>query len=116
MSFKRLLRQRAVYWAPLPPGDTGELGYAPPVEIKCRWEDHFELIQQPGGKEWETKAIVYVDRPVSPDGGWLWKGRYNRLTDLADPRNNEGAAKIERYEEIPDIRVTEKNTVRKATL
>lgn len=116
MNVKRLLKQYAVYWAPAPPDDTGEQGYTPPVEIRCRWEDKFELIQEPNGKQWMTKAVVLTDRTVSANGGWLWKGRYNRLTDTADPRKNTDAGRIERYEEIPDIKAKEKGTIRRATL
>jgi hypothetical protein len=106
-------KQTAVYW---PPGseETGGADYdgyghplfASPVEISCRWED---IVQEFVDSENETRfsqSIVYTDRDVKLRGV-LMLGTLNDVTDLDNPKENEGAWEIRRFDKLPNLRNTE---------
>lgn len=125
MRVLKFLQQRAVYWEPLPAGETGQEGYADPVEIRCRWEDVQEVQAEPGGEQWMSAARIMVDRVVLTDG-YLWRSSKTtrdpegsalaELTTPANPVGNPGAAKIRKVTQVPDLHVTEAGTVRTAYL
>lgn len=101
--------QKAVYW---PPGseetggsdydDYGNLQYAQAVEIDCRWDDRTEEILLADGTRDLSRAQVIVDRDVSVRGV-LWLGELADITDLDDPKENEGAYEIRRVDKNPDV-------------
>ncbi|MHA2065524.1 MAG: hypothetical protein ACXABY_14210 [Candidatus Thorarchaeota archaeon] len=113
-------RQTAVYW---PPGSEatggvdfdqyGKPSYADPVEIDCRWENVSEELVTADGTEFICKARVYVDQAVTP-GGVLFLGETGDVDDLDDPKVNDGAWEVKRYDEMPNLRNTE--TLRTAYL
>lgn len=72
----------AVYWKCL--GDTdsnGEPLYAPPIEIRCRIEDHAHEVFDKDGRRIETNARIYTEFLMNekdaiwagPSGKTLWK-------------------------------------------
>jgi hypothetical protein len=67
-NYSRKMFQTATYWAPLPPGITGQTTFSAPVIISCRWEDKQVLFKNKEGKDVLSDAIVYVDRPLVLEG------------------------------------------------
>lgn len=102
----RMRKQTAVYW---PVGSTNEYGqpvYGTPVEIEVRWEDKTEEFMDAEGETHMSKALVYVDREVDV-GGVLLLGSLSSSVDQDDPKANDGAWEIRRYEALPNFKATE---------
>lgn len=102
-------KQTAVYW---PPGseetggrdfdDYGKSLFSTPVEISCRWDDVNEEILLSDGERVMSRATVIVDREVKLRGV-LCLGTEAEMTDLINPKKNEGAYEIRRVDKNPDI-------------
>jgi hypothetical protein len=113
-------KQTAVYW---PPGseetggrdydDYGKPMYASPVEISCRWEDVVQEFVDTENEITFSQAIVYVDSDVRLRGV-LFLGTLTDVNDLNNPKDNEGAWEIRRFDKLPNLRNTE--TLRTAYL
>lgn len=116
----KMRKQKAVYW---PPGSEETAGrdyddyakplYATPVEIDCRWEDTNEEFIGPNGERVAARCIVYTDRDVRLRGV-LMLGTMVEVTDLANPKANDNAWEIRRFDKMPNLRNTE--VLRKAYL
>jgi hypothetical protein len=104
----KMRKQTAIYWPPsLSKFDAyGQPLSDPPVEISCRWEDVQEEILDPQGTSVVSKAKVYVDRDVEL-GGVLMLGELSEITDPSNPKANEGAWEIIKFERMPTLKATE---------
>jgi len=95
------LIQTAVYWAP---GGTvdgfGRPSYAAPIEISVRWIDATEQFLDSEGDTQLSRAIVMVGQDVELTGV-LFLGLLTDLTSTTDPKANENAWEIRRYEKQP---------------
>ena len=108
----RMRKQTAVLW-PLASG-SGEVKYddygqpvtEDPVEIECRWEDKNEEFIDSAGTKRLSNALVYVDRDLEP-GDVLMLGDLYDITDLDEPKENDGAFEVRRFDKIPNFRATE---------
>jgi hypothetical protein len=106
-------KQSAVYW-PLGGIDSGgtdfdEYGvpqYSTPVQIRCRWVDTSEVFLNAMGEQQVSHAKVYVDRDVVVRGV-LMLGTLADVTDVDDPKSNDNAWEIQRFEKLPNLRNTE---------
>lgn len=110
---KRMRKQIAVYWALASTesagsdhDDYGQPVVTDPVEIKCRWEAKSEEFIAANGTKTTSRAVVYVDRDVDV-GGILMLGELTDITDEEDPKENEGAWEIKRFDNTPNLRATE---------
>jgi hypothetical protein len=102
----RMRKQTAVYWAPIGYDNTGHPEWDDPIEIDCRWEDVTEEFIDPTGTRFFSTAKVYVDQDVEL-GGVLMLGELDDLESGSDPKANEGAWEIKRFEKLPNLRNTE---------
>jgi len=109
----KMRKQKAVYWPPgsdvsggLDYDDYGKPLYADPVEIDCRWEDVAQEFVDTRNEITFSQAIVYVDRDVGLRGV-LMLGTLADVTDLDDPKSNENAWEIRRFDKLPNLRNTE---------
>lgn len=101
---KRILRQKAVYWAPLGENETGQMTFDDPIEIPVRWEDITMEFLDKQGKTQVSRSQVFVDR-VLEVGGVLWKGTLDYIAaDASNPFANEDAWAIRSFNEQPDMR------------
>jgi hypothetical protein len=101
--------QKAVYW---PPGseatagtdydDYGNLQYGIAAEVDCRWDDKAEEVIMADGTRDMSRAQVIIDQDVSVRGV-LFLGELADLSDLDNPKNNEGAFEIRQVTRNPDI-------------
>jgi len=76
----------AVYWSIGAGEDDGEgnITYPAPIEIKCRWQDVNEMVDDNEGNQFLSQAIIYSDRELE-DNGWLFEGK---LTDIVGSTDN----------------------------
>jgi len=108
----RMRKQTAVYW-PLKGDESGYQDFdaygrpqwGTPYEIECRWEDVSQEVLAADATRVMTKAVVYVDRDVRA-GGVLYLGRLTAV-DQSDPKGNDGAWEIIRFDKLPNLRNTE---------
>ena len=103
----RMRKQTAVYWAQAAArDDDGQLTFAAPVEIDCRWDDEAQEFIDSEGRKVVSRSIVYVDR-VMIVGDMLYLGTLASLSGETDPRNVATAYKIRGWARNPDIKANE---------
>jgi hypothetical protein len=103
----KMRKQKAVYWPP----STRRDQYGRPiaeaaVEIDCRWEDRTDEFITTTGERQLSNALVYVDRDIVL-GGVLLLGTLDTVMDITDPKNNEGAFEVLRFDKMPNLKGTE---------
>jgi hypothetical protein len=96
------LHQVAAYWAPTGNDDYGRPTWGTVVQINCRWEDKATLYVDAKGREFVSRAIVYVDTDVAPMGV-LSLGPVSQLSDPINPFANPNTWEVKKYERIPEI-------------
>ena len=109
---KSMQKQTAVYW-PLKGDESGQQDYdaygrpqwGTPYEVSCRWQDVSQQIIDARGMNTRTRAKVFVDRDVR-FGGVLYLGRLGEV-DQDDPKSNDGAWEIIRFDKMPDFKAKE---------
>lgn len=97
----RMRRQTAVYWHPIGRDVNGKYLYDDPEQIKCRWDDRYEVDVDQFGEEINIRATVYVDREVAI-GGVLWLGL---LVNAPDTPPEHG--KIRLLRNHPNLKASE---------
>lgn len=103
-------RQIATYWGSPSQGGAGEVTFAAPIRMQCRWEDKNEKFIDAAGAEKTSRSIVWTFSELEV-GGYLIQGDQ---TGVADPTSLQDAMEIKRSDEIPDLRLL--NYERKAYL
>lgn len=117
---KRMLKQRAAYWAPTGESDvTSQPILADPVVVKCRWEDKSEQFINAAGTLNISNAKVYVDLNLEVNGFLvlLYDGlrvpktvTNEQLLETLEYRDDPvkcGAWQIMKFEKTPDLRAKE---------
>ncbi len=106
--------QKAVYWALLGTDSAGVVDYddygqpqhTDPVEINCRWEEiTIEFLDAQGTRQL-SNARVYVGQDVDI-GGVLMLGELADVTDENNPKENDDAWEIRRFEKLPNLKNTQ---------
>lgn len=112
---KRLCKHTAVYWEPTGSDGYGNNTYANAKQIKCRWVNETELIQDNQGKEIVSNANILTLIDLKEDG-MLYQGTLNDLdsSQQDDPKTVQDAHAIVRFTKVPDV--SGKNYKRKAFL
>ena len=98
----RVMKQKAVYWAPLDPGAFGKPTYDVPIEIDCRWEDVTEEFLNPTGEREMSRSKLMVDRDLELKGMMLL-GELDSNVE-ANPRDNDGAWEIRLFGKTPNFK------------
>jgi len=98
----KMLRQKAVYWAPGSVNAFGEIQLGIPTEVKCRWEDKHDEFIDSQGETVVSNAVVFVDSNLAV-GGYLWLG--NIGVAPLDPKKD--AYLIRKFEKLPNFKATE---------
>ena len=109
----KMLKGTCTYWPPGSEGsgsvdfdDYGQPIYSTPVEISCRWEEKAVEFIAPDGTMQVSQAVVYVSIDVSPRGVLINESLAN-VGDLDNPKNNDGAWEIKRFDKLPNFKGTE---------
>ena len=71
--------QTAVYWSAPSPNGFGEMQFASPVEIKCRWDDTTEIITNKHGAVVNSRATLLVTQQLD-ENGYLFLGSLEDLS------------------------------------
>jgi len=100
-----MIKQTGVYWAPSGTDDYGKPTWATPIEVGIRWEDISEHFMDPQGETQMSNARVYLDQNVEVHGVLLL-GELTSSVDQDDPKANDGAWEIRKFENLPDIPAT----------
>lgn len=106
MDLTNVLRQQITWW-PVTRNAYNELVFAPPEPLGGRWEARTEEFINAEGQRTVSRAVALLSKDVSP-GDYLAEGDYSE----SDPRNVEGAYRVEAFQKVPDLRVT--SFIRKA--
>lgn len=91
--------QKATYWANPVQGGFGGITFDAPIILDVRWEDRVEEFVTVEGAEMRSKAVVHTQQETDL-GGYLMLGE----TADTDPTAISGALKIQRSDQIPDLR------------
>lgn len=103
----RMRKQVAVYWPPSAPDAFGQPTWGSPVELRVRWEDVSKEFISDQGSVSMSNALVYV--PEVSAGveclprGVLMLGELDSSVNTDDPKANEGAWEIKRFDKLPTI-------------
>ncbi len=103
---KKMRKQKAVYWEPLGPNETGMQTYAEPIEIKCRWEDDDFAFIDAAGTTVASTTTVYPDRYLKV-GGILWEGKLVNVAFQSEPLLNPNSDEIVKCGKIPNLKNSE---------
>lgn len=101
---KRMRKQKVCYWEPTEPDRYGNMGFKPPVEIKCRWQSASKEEKDTLALEVDVTDVVYPDRELKI-GGMLWEGLKKDLPKLTPPPAD--AKRIQGAGKIPNFKYTE---------
>lgn len=93
-----MLNQTVTYWSPGTVDNYGDLSFNTPVTMNGRWENSVELVTDSKGREFTSRARVYLFSDVENEG-YLFLG----TSAVADPTTLEGAYLIRFFSKIPDI-------------
>ena len=100
-----ICRQNAVYWGSPSSDGFGRMIYSDPVGVSCFWMDEQETLIDDDGKEWVTRAEVFVLQDMV-EQGVLYLGSLSDLTDdeKSDPKTNlQTAREIKRFIKTPSL-------------
>ena len=101
-----MLRQTAVYWSPLSVDEYGQPTWNAPVELAVRWEDKIEAFMDADGERQFSRAVVFVESDVILKGVLLLSALVD-VDNLTDPKANEGAWEIRKFDKLPNLKNTE---------
>lgn len=95
------LTQTATHWSATgfaggDPSFAAPAVLSPPTGV--RWEDKVERVSNAAGEERVTRSIVYLGVDVA-EGDYLFLG----TSAQADPRDEPGARRVERFDRSPDL-------------
>lgn len=102
----RILQSTAVYWAPSATlDDFGQPSWEEPIEIMVRWDESIKDMTDAEGETFQSRAQVFTDRDVKVKGV-LYLGDLTTGMDHENPKNNDGAWEIRRFERTPNFKST----------
>jgi hypothetical protein len=111
LNINRKLNQTAVYWAPLAPGNDGNVTWGAGAEISVRWENKREVFTNFEGEEKTSSAIVYSngDETTQVENGRLYLGELTDLTapQQANPEIVLNSFRIQQSLLSPNVRATQ---------
>jgi len=109
----RMRKQTCVYWglASTASGGIdydgyGQPQYTAPIQITCRWEESVQEFLDMSGARQLSNAVVYPELDVVL-GGVLMLGTLADVTDEDNPKENDNAWEIRRFDKLPTLRATE---------
>lgn len=99
--FGRLYQQDVTYWEPDTGDRYGNTTWKAGVEIKARWEDKVEQVQNANGEEVMSKSIVYMEgtRLIEED----WRMALGSLS-TSDPDDEAKAYRVVAARNMPGVR------------
>ena len=102
----KMLKQKAVYWAPSGLDEFGQPTWGSPVEISVRWEDKHEQFMDDDGERQLSRALVFVSQDVEVKGVLLLSVLDGSVIQ-DDPKANQDAWEIRKYDRLPNFKATE---------
>lgn len=97
----KYMKQDAVYWPANGVDEFGKPTWGSPEAIRCRWDDKQETFVNANGDEEVSRARVMVDRDIAAKSV-LFLGTLDDVTDVENPKENEGAWEVRLTMKTPD--------------
>ena len=88
MNLTRKLNQTLTRWAKSGRDAYGNLQFAAPVQLACRWEGRNELFRDPTGRELQSRAVVYTATALVA-GDYVALGDYGSSTTTTTTTSGE---------------------------
>lgn len=104
---RRMRRQNAVYWPKTGKDAFGKPKFGAAVPVKCRWVDTAVEYQHPNGQQRVSNAVVNPDMEMKP-GDLLALMDFEDVDPDQDPLLTYKAKEIQRFDNLPNLRVTER--------
>jgi len=104
----RHLQHTATHWPYIGPDGFGGHEFGTPQVIRCRWVDYTQLMEDSGGKEFSSKATVWVDKDLSPND-YVALGDHRTVPDptvAGAGVNGIGAEKVRGFKRVTNLRNT----------
>lgn len=106
----RMCRQDAVYWGNPQNDGFGGMTFDDPIEIKCRWQEQHQILEDMDGIRTVSRAEVILLQDVDEEG-CLYLGTLDDLEDYLEssggsyinPKDVEEAFIIKRFEKVPAV-------------
>ncbi len=104
---KKISVQTAVYWGNPVNDGSGGFVFDEPVEIKCRWEDKTQIVNDSDGSEVVSDSFILTNEDLD-ENGYLFLGTLDDLDsdEWDDPKSKSGAKAILSKSKIPMIKST----------
>jgi len=103
MSFLTMyLNQVTTWWRKTGTDGFGNVTFAPPVPLPCRWEDSSRLITNAEGQQIPSRSRVWLDRDISI-GDWLYLGN----SSTTDPQDVDMAFIVQDFRKVPSLDATD---------
>lgn len=101
---EKVCKQTAVQWVFVKSDGYGGMEFSAPIEIKCRWEDKAQLLEDKEKKEFTSKAEVLIPQKYPfKSQDFLYLGTLEDISSAADPKTVADAYEIKNIESIPLI-------------
>jgi hypothetical protein len=96
--------QTAVLWSFQGSDGYGGMSFSTPVEIKCRWEEKANLLEDKNGKQFTSKAEILIPQIyLFKEQDFLYLGSLEDVANAANPLTVEKAFEVKVKESIPMI-------------
>lgn len=108
----RMRKQKAVYWEQTTANEFGQLGYAAPVQVECRWDDAIVEFIAKDGTTKRSRSVVYVDRDMKTGDMLKLGALVDVLSELDSgtdpvPSSFRDVWEIQRFDKNPNLKNTE---------
>lgn len=94
--------QTAVLWEVIGNDGYGGNTFAVPIEIKCRWEDYTDTMDDDESIEFISQAKILVTQDFKM-GDYLYLGDLQSITNQPDPKQVHKAFPIRAVRKVPMI-------------
>jgi hypothetical protein len=101
----KVRKQKAVYWPMTSWDNFGQPMYGTAVELRVRWDASTEEFLAQDGQRKLSNAVVMTGQDVTV-GGILMLGELTTSVVTDDPRANDGAFEIMRFDKTPTLKAT----------
>lgn len=100
---RQMRREFCVYWKYLETDEYQRKVYAPPVQLKCRWDEKHTQFIDPKGRTLVSRAVVYPEISVVP-GDLLMRGKLTSPPPLQPKGPTDGVFEVRGKNDIRRLR------------
>jgi hypothetical protein len=98
----KVQKQKLIYWETNGFDGYGQNTYAYPEELNCRWDEVYETVKDPQGREFVSKAVI-ISPKLLVQGSYVKKSLLLTSTPPS-PNDDTDVYMIRNTSHTPDIR------------